>query len=73
MSNVTAVSSTSDLANSIIKNFDANNDGALSKDEFASFLGQLLNNAGSQTSTSTSAASAGLSTCTRRRPPPPNG
>jgi hypothetical protein len=62
MSNVTAVSSTSDLANSIIKNFDTNNDGALSKDEFASFLGQLLNNAGSQTSTTTSAASAGLST-----------
>ncbi len=63
MSNVTAVSSMSDLANSIIQNFDANNDGALSKDEFASFLGQLLNNAGTQTTTpTTSAVATGLTT-----------
>lgn len=62
MSNVTAVSSMSDLANSIIKNFDANNDGALSKDEFGSFLGQLLNNAGSQTTAPTSTVASGLAT-----------
>jgi hypothetical protein len=62
MSNVTAVSSMSDLASSIIKNFDANNDGALSKDEFASFLGQLLNNTSSQTSSSTNPVATGLTT-----------
>jgi hypothetical protein len=42
MSNVTAVNSMSELASSIIKTFDANADGSLSKNEFASFLGQLL-------------------------------
>jgi hypothetical protein len=42
MSTISSVSSTSDLANSIIKNFDSDQDGSLSKTEFASFLTHLV-------------------------------
>ncbi len=42
MTGVTKVNATNDLASTILKNFDKDGSGALSADEFGSFLSQLM-------------------------------
>jgi hypothetical protein len=70
MSTVQGTSATAvqDLANSLIKSFDANSDGQLGQDEFGSFLSQLMN--GIQTASGTltaspQAAATGLQTLSK--------
>lgn len=64
----TSAAAVQELANNLIKSFDANSDGQLGQDEFGTFLSQLMN--GIQTASGTLAASsqpvtAGLQTLSK--------
>ena len=58
MAAITATNQATALANSIIQKFDANRDGSLSSDEFASFLTQLVGSVGTQQTSTTSKTKA---------------
>lgn len=60
MSTVTSVSSTNDLANTIIANYDKDGNGSLNGTEFASFLSSLMTSLSSARSDSAPTGSAGL-------------
>lgn len=63
MNGVTKVNATNDLASAILKNFDKDGSGALSADEFGSFLSQLMGSI-KQTPASTAASPAARSVTT---------
>jgi hypothetical protein len=64
MSTISSVSSTSDLANTILNSFDKDQDGSLSKTEFASFLTQLVSGLKTNSTSSESSESSESSSAT---------